>query len=356
MSRRRVLHVVESYGGGVASAINSYVDATPQVEHHAVVQLREADYQPDGELARFASVTELGTGLAAFRSIRRAADRIRPDVVHAHSSYGGLYTRTALRSRSDRRILYTPHCFAFERQDVLPAVRRAFRLVEGVLTRWNTAEVVACSPREARLASQLASSVPATFVPNVVPDDALNVSPAGAESLPKRLVGVGRLGAQKDPTYFAAVVQQVRRHMDVEAVWLGDGDPLLRSLLESRDIQVTGWMPRSKVYARLAEGGVYVHSALWEGFPMAILEAHHFGLPIAARAVGPLEHIPAYLGHASSGGTASVVTELLESVNERRANVAGWSDFLANSTRESQSDLLGALYDIRSAALDRSTA
>ena len=95
---RVVLHVVESWGAGVRAAVLQFVAATPEVEHHLLRGVSRAEFSDDGETI-FASVGVLpGGSFGAHRAIRRAVRVLQPDVVHAHSSYAGLFVRTAVRS------------------------------------------------------------------------------------------------------------------------------------------------------------------------------------------------------------------------------------------------------------------
>ncbi|WP_043496649.1 glycosyltransferase [Georgenia sp. SUBG003] len=129
-ARFRVLHVVESYGGGVASAIDAYVAATPELEHHILRRRREGSLAGDASAATFASVTDLPGGPQAVLAVRRALAVVRPAVLHAHSSRAGVYARLAVRDGRHVRIVYTPHCFAFERRNISLLVRTCCYVVE----------------------------------------------------------------------------------------------------------------------------------------------------------------------------------------------------------------------------------
>lgn len=100
-----VLHVVEAFGGGVAAAVRDYARATPECEHHLLCHLRpeavnlEASWDAD-----FSSVRTLPGGhLANIKATRWAIREVRPDVVHSHSSYAGVYARLAVGHLPRRR-------------------------------------------------------------------------------------------------------------------------------------------------------------------------------------------------------------------------------------------------------------
>src|SRR5262249_5718280 len=138
-----VLHVTEAYGGGVATAVNEYISGLPEVRH-VVLAFRRADAQIASDADVDAEFLPLPSGkLAQLRAVHRAIRTLRPDVVHAHSSYAGGYVRTARRTRR-ARIVYSPHCYPFERRDVPSPVRVAFWAAEAALS-FRTDAVAAVS-------------------------------------------------------------------------------------------------------------------------------------------------------------------------------------------------------------------
>lgn len=286
----RVLHVVECLGAGVATAVFTYIDQVPEHEHHLLYSTRaETATLPAGWEKRFATVQVLPEGhLSRIVAVRRRAELLTVDVVHAHSSYAGVYARLALRSRADRRIVYTPHAYAFERRDLHEAGRAGFWCIEAVLAL-NTDTFAACSPREASLSRWTPGRSRVVHVPNVadlpaVPRGAQNGAGTRDSDHPVRIAGSGRIGEQKDPVFLIDAVEAVRRagHR-VEAVWIGGGEPELEARLADAGIEVTGWISRTEAIGLLSRQDVYVHTADWEGFPFAVLEATAVGTPIIVR-------------------------------------------------------------------------
>ncbi len=282
----RVLHVVESLGGGVLSSVLAMVDSTPDLDHHLAVWPRRSHADTGDRLAAFASTTTLSSSpVLAMRELRDLVRTLRPDQVHAHSSYAGILVRTVDLGVD---VVYSPHCFAFERRDLSPTTRTIVRGVErGLVSR--TAVLVACSPHEARLAADLGHR-------NVV------TVPNRAGSLPAvrarysdlfRVVTVGRIAPQKDWRYLLAVkgyLEEVLRRR-VAWQWLGGGDDAAERTLREHGVDVAGWLPRGEVVRRLGDAQAYVHTAAWEAAPISLLEASAVGLPIAARSIATLESL-----------------------------------------------------------------
>lgn len=99
-------------------------------------------------------------------------------------------------------------------------------------------------------------------------------------------VCVARLVKQKDPFRFLRLAQALHaRDSRWRFVWVGDGDLREHFLLEAKDLGIerevacTGWL--SEPYKFISISDLYLHSALYEGLPLAILEAMSAGLPCA---------------------------------------------------------------------------
>jgi glycosyltransferase involved in cell wall biosynthesis len=279
----RVLHVVESLGGGVLTSVLAMVGSTPEVEHHLAVWPRRAHADTGDELEVFASVDLLPSHpVRAVLGLRHLVRETGPDEVHAHSSYAGLLVR-ALDLGVD--VVYSPHCFAFERRDLGPLAQAGVRRIERAMTR-RTSVLVACSPREARLAEDLGHRNGGS-----VPNRALNPPEVRARfSEDPKVVTVGRISPQKDWRYLLTVkgyLEEVLHHR-VTWEWLGGGDAEGEEELRAQGVTVAGWLPRTEVVRRLADAQVYVHTAAWEAAPISILEAAAIGLPIAARGLDTL--------------------------------------------------------------------
>jgi glycosyltransferase involved in cell wall biosynthesis len=334
-----VLHVVESWGAGVRAAVLQFANATPGVEHHLIRGTGRREFSADGDSV-FASIRELPRGIAAAgRAIRDASAATNSQIVHAHSSFAGAFTRLAIRSTAARRVLYSPHCFAFERRDLGVVARAAARTIEWVLAA-NTDTLVACSPGEAAAARRLGHRR-VVYVPN-----AARVAAVAVADDSQRVVAVGRLGAQKDPDFFHETVRLLRaRRPATSAEWIGDGDAAARSRLEADDIRVSGWIATPAVHHGIAAAAVYLHTARWEGFPVSILEAVELGIPVLAREVPTLAGATATPGILTPQQLADAAARLLDGGEPaRRRNLAAWRHTLAENTPEHQADALKLAY------------
>jgi glycosyltransferase involved in cell wall biosynthesis len=290
-ARPLILHVVESLGSGVTTALEEHLRSAPEYVH-VVLGWRRHKAQTGDDLHRLAAdVLPLPRGrLAQFLAVRRWVRELQPDIVHAHSSYAGLYVRL-LPKRLARAVVYTPHGFSFERRDVPAPLRAVFRLAEAVLSM-RGAGVAAVGPREAELARRLPGRQQVVYVPNVVrltelvtPPEPHELEAAGSGTGPVlRLATVGRITPAKDPAFFVRLVLLGRElGLPLRWIWVGGGEPVDERALRDAGVLVTGWTSRARALGWLAAADVYVHTAAWEGAPVSVLEAAALGLPIVAR-------------------------------------------------------------------------
>ncbi|GGI05298.1 glycosyl transferase [Egicoccus halophilus] len=301
-----MLHVVEALGGGVQSALIDHLRSVPEFDHVVLGPPRP------GHATGEALVPPAKRWVPCPRRLDRAAyalhrihRRLRPDVVHAHSSFAGVWVRAS--AIPTRRIVYTPHCYAFERVDLSPLVRRTVHGVERALAP-RTGVVAAVSPREAELASDLSNGAARiVYVPNVA--RVADVSPA--EPVERTVLGIGRFSAQKDPYFFADVAGRLRDE-GWRFTWIGDGPDAYRSVLEANGVALPGWRTREQVLDTLASSAVYLHTAAWEGAPVTLLEAAALGRPIVGRRIPAL----ASLGVEGLGDTPAEVADSIRALGD----------------------------------------
>ncbi|NNC12958.1 glycosyltransferase [Planctomonas sp. JC2975] len=300
VSPGRILHVVESFGSGVKNSVLSYVANTPEFEHHLLWSTHADTTVDEVDLRHFSSHERLPSGhVDRLKAVRAAVTQVVPNIVHAHSSWAGLYVRLALRPSQRLSILYTPHGYSFQRQDLPAPARMLFRLVEWSLS-FNTTMVVACGQHEARLSAWPFRHPPIGVVPNVAhtfdTEDELDHASHGTSSSaaepasgPPVIVGAGRLCNAKDPAFFAATIRELRAAgIQVRAVWIGDGEEHFARDLTDANVEITGWLSRDDAGKVLREASVYLHTARWEGFPLSVLEAASLGVPMIGRDIGAL--------------------------------------------------------------------
>jgi glycosyltransferase involved in cell wall biosynthesis len=343
MKKIGVLHISESFEGGVATAVAGYVDAVNafaaskgvEISHSLLCNTR-SNKLDSGILAKFSTVSDLPKShFDAIKTARRIIDNGVFDVIHCHSSFGGVYGRIAGRKASSLMV-YTPHCYAFERKDVSRVVAMGYRAIEKVLTRW-TDVVAGCSERERELALELGAKS-AVFVPNY---SSLRRTTKQRRDTKKIVVGSGRLAPQKDPEFFANIAN---RCSGVRFMWIGDGEPRYTEMMAEAGVEVTGWLAQADVRKLMRDADIYLHTALWEGFPMTILDAERCGLAIVAREADYLAGMPKKYIVKSVAGAAKKISSLADDRKALDAATAAWAAALKNNRPEVTGERLFEIY------------
>ena len=314
----RVLHVTECLAGGVQTALAGYVKATPELDHVVLANSRRGHNITMREVEGSSAFYVLPTNhLAAVKKVAKVAREVRPDVIHAHSSFAGAYSRIATLC-VNVPVVYTPHAIAYGRPDFSSVKRAAYKGVEKLLS-WKTKVFAGCSVHESELLSDLNARVPVVTIPNALPPD----HPAqelrwGASSSP--VVGmVGRINEYRDPQCFIDIVESVRRHnSDVEFVWIGDGDDAQRDAL-------------------------LVYTSRWDGFPMVILEAINSHVPTFVSNIAPLKECPESARFDTAEQASSLVLKQLE---QNQPLSQHWDPLLAAHSFDSQKQALIRAYEL----------
>ncbi|RMB80612.1 glycosyltransferase [Streptomyces shenzhenensis] len=337
----RILHVVESHARSAFSALGEYLAATRHLEHWVLVTepCDPSGIPPGMRGARIVSLP--GGHRARLRAIADTYAEVRPDRVHAHSFGAGMYVRLSPSIPTDS-IVYSPHCYAFERRDLRAAARLLAIACEYVLA--PRADVVAvCTPREGQLAARLHRSGKIVQVPRVPRGSAfgrMDVPPpvtVGATA-----VTMGPLCPQRDPAFFVRAAAAA--DPGLTWIWIGDGEPRYRRLLEKAGICVTGRLPRRNAFRLLRTADVYVHTAAWEGSHDTLLQAAVAGLPVVARSIPALRALRLPGLAPTPEILADTVLRLLDSPVDRRIHSEAVRRAFRGNTRATQVARLLALY------------
>lgn len=347
-----VLHVVESFGSGVKNSLLSYVANTPEYDHHLLWATHADTSVSAADLSVFASHRHLPDGhRKRVAAVREAIRRLAPPIVHAHSSWAGMYVRVATRHSARLSIVYTPHGYSFQRQDISATSRGLFRVAEWMLS-FNTTAVAACGEHEARLSAWPVRHPPVSVIPNVSHAsgrqrharlDARARPGESGSDLPV-VVGAGRLCNAKDPAFFAATITALRASgAQLRAVWMGDGEEHFARTLRDADVEITGWLTPHETWDTLGRASLYLHTARWEGFPLSVLEAAAAGVPVIGRDIGALRDEGLPLLFSRPADVVDLWNRLAED-DEWRAALAFARELAESHDDASQGRALNALY------------
>jgi glycosyltransferase involved in cell wall biosynthesis len=278
----RVLHVAEPVDGGVVRCVQ-------QLSAHQLArgwqvavagppagQLPTAVEEAGGRHLEWQAGPRPGPAtLGEVVRLARVIDRVRPDVVHLHSSKAGLAGRLVLRG--SRPTIFQPHAWSFSA--VTGPVRAATLRWERLGARWAH-RVVCVSEGERRLAEQVGIHAPLVVLANGV--DLGGFPPAGDDDrrgARERLgidastplaVAVGRLHRQKGQRELVRWWPQVAERVPgARLALVGDGPD--RADLEAAGAWVVGATDDVRSWLHAAD--VVVLHSRWEGLALTLLEA-----------------------------------------------------------------------------------
>ncbi|WP_052878318.1 glycosyltransferase [Vibrio coralliirubri] len=277
---KKILHITESFGGGVTSAIQTYARHSTNFEHHLIASIRSQD-QTGEEGIGFSSVNLVDRRLSAIKEISRIYDQLNPDVVHIHSTIAGVLVRL-LPFIAKEKIVYTPHGYSFLRDDNF-FCKKLYFIVEYLL-KYRTQVIAGCGKDEKLISQNLIKHRNCIELINICDDVIVNESRVIECKLPT-VAMVGRLSKQKGVDFFLDVAKQFIDKFNF--VWIGGGDKESEQILRDNNVDVTGWIPRNEVIYRLSQADIYFHTAKWDGFPISVLEAAKLNIPIILRDITP---------------------------------------------------------------------
>lgn len=291
------LHVTESLAGGVLTSISNLASVQVKSGYRAnVLYLRRKNTPKNTELEDFAPGVHfqeigkadfLGLLVLFFRCLISKEFHNKQTILHAHSTWSGFILRTAAILRPIPNLHYTPHCYAFKREDVHRLVKIMYWTIEMVLTGLSTAVTVGCCDTEAQEALKLKSKrtiAGKNFV-------AVSNSYLRRKShIDVTVATVGRISRQKNPQRFLEAVRHFPDNWKV--AWYGDGDESQAELLKSQNVYVSGWLDTSNLQVAYKEMDYFVLTSDWEGLPFSLLEAMSNGvIPIVWSYFGASEVI-----------------------------------------------------------------
>ncbi|CAG9244274.1 Glycosyl transferase family 1 [Burkholderia diffusa] len=310
----RVALVVEAAGGGVAVHLTDLIaglHARSDVEIHLIAPLGERfdDVMLSGAAAQCHSFHRLplqrAVGLHDLRgalALRGLLRRLRPDIVHSHSSKAGALARLC---RGPWKQAYTPHAVYTLNPTLSPAKRAFYGGTERVLGNACSDAVIAVSRAEADHLQALGiASRRIRVVENGVTPPKLLARQAARIALGLAddtfVVGfVGRFDHQKGVDRLVRIARVLEQRYDrrLQIVAIGSGDFTRAAGDEAHDLplnlHIAGRVDDARRYFSAFD--LLALPSRYEGFPYVCLEAVAAHVPmVATHVAGAAELIAAH--------------------------------------------------------------
>lgn len=214
-----------------------------------------------------------------YRSIlklRKLLKKYNPDIVHLHSSKAGVLGRIAASNIVPKeRVFYTPHGYSFLSKEFSNSKKKVFYLIEKYIQKIFGGITIACGDTEYEIAQEIGKSI---LIRNGIKVDKINLFKKPVSNSKLTIGILARITTARNPNLFNSIAL---RFPNYNFVWIGDGE--LKNQLTAPNITITGWsLDQIEVMSRLNSIDVYLQTSLWEGLPIALLEAMALEKPLVA--------------------------------------------------------------------------
>jgi len=299
----KVVQMIDSVqrGGGAETLVYDFAKTAHAHNIHCViVAIRKNDTELSQNLKSEGIEIREFVGKRLVNPIRfikllRYLKGINPDVIHTHLS------GSTMLGVSAARLLKIPVVVTLHNEKISNEGHLYHGKLEAWLLKHWTSYIIAVGDSTAEVHLDIVGEKPMQVIPNAVRKP-VELDPA--EKQQKRnsifpgyegliIVSTGSLAEQKGYANLLQALAKVKQPF--KCMILGKG-PLRESLEQrSRELQIEDKVRflglRSDVHELLGSSDIYVSSSLWEGLPMATLEAMYSKLPIVSTQVGHAEKL-----------------------------------------------------------------
>lgn len=293
----KILHIGQMIGGLDVYIWNSIVYNKVESNEYVIVCGKDDRHQPvvkngtavkEYSISLFRSLNPMNDLKALIQAVKIIKEE-KTDVIHCHSAKGGIIGRTA-GWITGVKTFYTPHAFSFL---CTPSKlkRRVFLIIER-LTRFKT-YVLACSESEQEMAMTDVGydKQHALVWHNAVPDASLEQGKTVNISEPYACY-IGRPCYQKNPLFLLDVIKKVKdKGCNLKFILLGVGyhspeleamKAKMRELGLEDTIRLEPWISHADCQEFVRKSLFYISTALYEGLPLAVIEAMANGKAVIA--------------------------------------------------------------------------
>lgn len=278
--------------------------------------------------------------------------RIKPDIIHAHSSKAGLIARIAGRI-CRVPVVFTAHGWGFSSGN--PSIRKWIALLSEKLAASLAKKIICVSENNRQLALNVGVGNQNLLVTVRNGISNISVPIANPAKDPPRLIMVARFHEPKDQSsLIKAIAQLSNSNIHLDLVGSGPSLEACKMLAQSLGIaeQVSFLGDRTDVSSLLAQSQIFILSTQYEGLPISILEAMRAGIPVIATNVNG---IPEEVVHGKTGllvprqdvpALTEALNTLIKSPKTRQEmGEAGRQKFLQEFTVERMIDDTRSIYE-----------
>lgn len=337
-------HFSESYEVHLCVGEWGFLAETAKREGYSVAHLPELGVEPG-----FSGM------LRMYSALRRHVREIKPDLVHAHTSLGGVIGRLVCQADTIPCIL-TVHGWQF-----VPGSgwfrRLMCWLLEFYAARRSKAHIITVSQYDARIAHRYLclNDERVTIVHNGIASSVAISNTANKPESPARLLMVARFVPQKDHMLLLEALAGIPVQ-DWQMLFVGEGETedLVKQRAMELDLhsRIRFLGIRNDVDQLLGETHIFVLTSKYEGLPLSVIEAMRAGLPVLATRVGGMDELVTQgeTGYLHAPGDSATLARHLEQLItdpplRRRLGLAGRRRFEAQFSEYNMLEQTARIYD-----------
>ncbi|WHX89895.1 glycosyltransferase family 4 protein [Peribacillus simplex] len=302
MSKRKIVYICESLGGGVRKHLIDllYNINLNKYDVHFIygtddrvdeVFLKEKiNFQKSGIV--FYQIKDLQRGIdikkdfKAIISLVLLLKKIKPDLIHCHSSKAGAIGRLSAFLIGINNVYYTPHGYFFLNENMNKTKRYIFVWIEKILACLSRRNIhVSYGEEKKALDYHVLKKEKSTVIYNGINQISLS---SNLEDMDKIIIGtIARVDHQKNPMKFVDIAEQMCLQNDnIEFWYIGDGeyyesvDKYIKSKFLEEKIKLLGFKSNATEY--LSSFDIFLSTSYYEGMPYTLIESMSAGIPVVA--------------------------------------------------------------------------
>ena len=217
-------------------------------------------------------------------------NKIKPDVIHAHSAKGGVIARIA-SVFFKTKVLYTPHAFSYLSANN-KLKRFLYVIIEKILRTKNTIILATSNSEKNQAIQTVGFDKKKVFVlKNAIDKKTVVVDKALEKTLKSKIYicTVGRPSFQKNLEMLIRVfeiVAQNNNNVHLFIIGAGEYSPRKEKIINmvnnkklNTRITILPWISRKKVQTYIKNAKLYISASIYEGMPYSVIESMALSTP-----------------------------------------------------------------------------
>lgn len=248
------------------------------VDHYVLPQLsREISFSKD---------------LKSYFTLLKLVKRLRPNLIHAHTSKAGALCKLNKIFFPRIPIIYTPHNWSFN--PINSTGSHKLNLIIEVFSNFFVSKIICVSNAEFEIAQPYPFKDKIIIIPNWTPSN-IQLKNIPRDN-PRIFLWVGRLEEPKLPELaikgFLNLPKEIL--LDSKLLVVGEGamkNALVNNYKNCLNIEFSNFLPRESILKLMSESSILLLTSKWESFGLVALEAMQQGLPVISSNVGGLKEL-----------------------------------------------------------------